>query len=173
MKNHIKIKHILAIFASTLLISCAKINKNNLDIDFSNLKRPNKVNVKNNENILKNNSNNSLDNKSFVKDLIPLETREKIQSKIKYGKKNPFSESEFKLNKLNSSLELTGILNTKINKYALVSYLDKEGTITEDSIGGKNTNLLPKGAKVINIDPIKMQLIVNYENENFIFKLQN
>ena len=111
--------------------------------------------------------------KSIVKDLVPLETTEKIQAKIKYGKKNPFSESEFKLNKLNSFLELTGILNTKINKYALVSYLDKEGTITEDSIGGKNTKLLPNGAKVINIDPIKMQLIVNYENENFIFKLKN
>ena len=55
----------------------------------------------------------------------------------------------------------------------MVSYFDKEGTITEDSIGGKNTKLLPKGAKVINIDPIKMQLIVTYKNENFIFKLKN
>ena len=173
MKNLIEKKIIFAIFASTLLISCAKTNNNNLDFDFSSLKKPNKVNAINNEDILKNNSDNSLENKSFVKDLVPLETREKIKSKIKYGKKNPFSKSEFKLNKLNSSLELTGILNTEINKFALVSYLDKEGTISENSIGGLNTNLLPKGAKVINIDPQRMQLIITYKNKNFIFKMQN
>ena len=55
----------------------------------------------------------------------------------------------------------------------MVNFLDKKGAITEDSIGGTNTRLLPIGAKVINIDPKKMQLIINYENENFIFKIQD
>ena len=46
-----------------------------------------------------------------------------------------------------------------------------EGTITEESIGGVNTNLLPELAKVLNIDPKNKKLIIFYENEKFIFEL--
>ena len=133
------------------------------------MKKSKKVNEKKIENKTQ---NNQID-KSFIKDLVPFETREKVQSKIKYGKKNPFSQGEIELNELNSNLELTGILNTKVNKFALVNYLNKEGTITENSIGGLNTNLLPKGAKVTNIDAQKMQLSINYKNKTFIIELQN
>ena len=45
-------------------------------------------------------------------------------------------------------------------------YLNNKGTITEASIGGVNTNLLPNGAKVISIDPKNMKLIINFDNEN-------
>jgi len=168
MNNNITTKIILVFFASSLLISCSKKN-NDIDFDFSTLKKTKKVSVKNIEKKSKPNS----EHKPFIKELVPFETREKIQSKIKYGKKNPFSRSEIELNELNSNLELTGIVNSKVDKFALVSYLNKEGTITENSIGGLNTKLLPKGAKVINIDTQKMQLIINYKNENFIYKMQN
>ena len=87
------------------------------------------------------------------------------------GKKILFSEGENSKNKLNSDLKLTGFLNTEINKYVFVSYLDNEGTIAKDSIGGVNTNLLPNGAKVIKIDPKNMKLIINFENEDFIFEM--
>ena len=50
-------------------------------------------------------------------------------------------------------------------------YLDKEGTITEDSIGGINTNLLPIGAKVIKIDPKSKTTTINFENEILTFEL--
>ena len=66
---------------------------------------------------------------------------------------------------------MTGFLNTEINKYVFVSYLDNEGTIKEGSIGGVNTDLLPNGAKVIKIDPKNMKLIIYFENENFIFEM--
>jgi len=168
MKNHITANIIITFFISSLLISCSKKNNDN-DFDFSTLKKSQKVNVKNIEKKSKNNS----DNKSYIKELVPFESREKIQSKIKYGKKNPFSQSDIELNELNYDFGLTGIVETKISKFALVSYLDKEGTISENSIGGLNTNLLPKGAKVINIDPQMMQLIITYKNKNFIFKMQN
>ena len=113
--------------------------------------------------------NNKID-KSFIRDLVPFETREKIQSKIKYGKKDPFSEGS-QVNKLNLNLKLTGFLNTNNNKYAFVRYLNNKGTITEASIGGVNTNLLPNGAKVINIDPKNMKLTIKFENEDFVFEL--
>ena len=165
MKNNITTKIILVFFASSLLFSCSKKN-NDIDFDFSTLKKSKKVNEKKIENKTQ---NNQID-KSFIKDLITFEPVEKIQSKVKYGKKDPFSEG-IQVNKLNLNLKLTGFLNTNNNKYAFVRYLNNKGTITEASIGGVNTNLLPNGAKVINIDPKNMKLMIKFENEDFIFEL--
>ena len=78
---------------------------------------------------------------------------------------------EIQSNKILKDLILIGFLNTENNKYVFVSYLDNEGTITEDSIGGVNTTLLPDGAKVITIDSKNMQLIISFDNENFIFEI--
>ena len=165
MKNNITTKIILVFFASSLLFSCSKKN-NDIDFDFSTLKKSKKVNEKKIENKTQ---NNPID-KSFIKDLIAFEPIEKIQSKVKYGKKDPFSEG-IQVNKLNLNLKLTGFLNTNNNKYAFVRYLNNKGTITEASIGGVNTNLLPNGAKVINIDPKNMKLTIKFENEDFVFEL--
>ena len=165
MKINFTTKIILIFFASSFLFSCSKKN-NDIDFDFSTLKKSKKVNEKKIENKTQ---NNQID-KSFIRDLVPFETREKIQSKIKYGKKDPFSEGS-QVNKLNLNLKLTGFLNTNNNKYAFVRYLNNKGTITEASIGGVNTNLLPNGAKVINIDPKNMKLTIKFENEDYIFEL--
>ena len=165
MKNNITTKIILVFFASSLIFSCSKKN-NDIDFDFSTLKKSKKINEKKIENKTQ---NNQID-KSFIKDLVTFEPREKIQSKVKYGKKDPFSEG-IQVNKLNLNLKLTGFLNTNNNKYAFVRYLNNKGTITEASIGGVNTNLLPNGAKVINIDPKNMKLTIKFENEDFVFEL--
>ena len=165
MKNNITTKIILVFFASSLLFSCSKKN-NDIDFDFSSLKKSKNFNEKKIENKTQ---NNQID-KSFIKDLVTFEPREKIQSKVKYGKKDPFSEG-IQVNKLNLNLKLTGFLNTNNNKYAFVRYLNNKGTITEASIGGVNTNLLPNGAKVINIDPKNMKLTIKFENEDFVFEL--
>ena len=169
MKNNIKLKLLLVIFTTSLLFSCAP-KSNNIDFDFTTLKKSKKIKINNKENkdrdTIYNNENNI-----FFKDLIPLRDKQEILSKTKFGKKDPFSEVEVETNKLNSDLKLKGFLHTEINKYVFVSYLDNEGTITEDSIGGVNTNLLPNGAKVISIDPKNMKLIINFENENFIFEM--
>ena len=168
MKNHITLKIILTFFLSSLIFSCSKKN-NNIDFDFSTLKKPKKNKVLDKEN--KNENKIILDNKIYIKDLVPLKNKEEVLSKTKFGKKDPFSKGESQSNKLNSNLKLTGFLNTEINKYVFVSYLDNEGTIKEDSIGGVNTDLLPNGAKVIKIDPKNMKLIIYFENENFIFEM--
>ena len=165
MKNNITTNIILVFFASSLLFSCSKKN-NDIDFDFSTLKKSKKVNEKKIENKTQ---NNQID-KSFIKDLVTFEPREKIQSKVKDGKKDPFSEG-IKVNKLNLNLKLTGFLNTDNKKYAFVRYLNSKGTITEASVGGVNTNLLPNGAKVINIDPKNMKLTIKFENEDFVFEL--
>ena len=166
MKNHITIKIILTFFISSLLFSCSKKN-NNIDFDFATLRKSKKDKVIDQEN----NNKINLENSIHIKDLVPLKDKEEVLSKVKFGKKDPFSEGEFNLNKLNSDFKLRGFLNTKTNKYVFVSYLDNEGTIMEDSIGGVNTDLLPDGAKVLKIDPKNKKLIINFENEKFIFEM--
>ena len=167
MKNDIRLNLILVIFTSSLLFSCSSKN-NNTDFDFTSLKKPKKVKLNNNEN---KNKELNIENSLFKKDLVALKDKQEILSKIEFGKKDPFSKGEIKSNKLNSNFEITGFLNTEFNNYVFVSYLDYEGAITEDSIGGVNTNLLPFGAKVIDIDPKNMKLIINLENEDFIFEM--
>ena len=166
MKNHITLKIILTFFLSSLLFSCSKKN-NNIDFDFSTLKKSKKDKVIDKD--IKNKIN--LENNIYIKDLVPLKNKEEVLSKTKFGKKDPFSEEKIQSNKLYKDLKLTGFLNAENNNYFFVRYLDNEGTITKDSIGGVNTNLLPKGANVINIDSKNMKLIINYNNENFIFEM--
>ena len=52
-----------------------------------------------------------------------------------------------------------------------VSFQNNNGTITEGSVGGVSTNLLPNGAKVIAIDTQNMKLTINFENKDYILKL--
>ena len=167
MKNNIKLNLILVLFTSSLLFSCSSKN-NNIDFDFTSLKKSKKVKLNNNEN---KNKELNFENSIVKKDLVALKDKKEILSKTEFGKKDPFSKGEIKSNKLNSNFELTGFLNTEFNNYVFVNYLNYEGAITEDSIGGVNTNLLPYGAKVIDIDPKNMKLIINLENEDFIFEM--
>ena len=159
---------IATILIGTLLSSCNN-KKDNFDIDLSNIKIPKK-------NILKISNKEdakvSLEKNELIKNKLKnYQDKSEVLSSVKLGKRDPFSEGGINVNKLTSDFKLRGFLNTENNKYVFVSYLDNEGTITEESIGGINTNLLPNGAKVINIDPKNMELTINYENENFYFGL--
>ena len=164
MKNNFYINFIYILFSPILLTNCSQRN-NIIDIDLSNLPKPKKTIEKENKKLI------NPSNKQFIKDLTPLKDKDNLLSKFKFGKKDPFSEAEFNENKLTSEFKLTGFLSTKVKQYVFVNYLGKEGTISEESIGGVNTNLLPKGAKVVNIDPKFRKLIINFENENFVFEL--
>lgn len=163
--NRIQKNILFMAFSSILLFSCSSKNSS-INIDLSNLPKPKAVKI--NEKVDKNIVNE--DNKFLVKDLVPFSPREKLLSKFKVGKKNPFSEGETKVNQFSSDFKLTGFLNTDIEEYVFVSYLGKKGAISKGSIGGLNTDLLPNGAKVINIDTKKRQLKISFDNEDFIFE---
>lgn len=165
VKININKSFILFLFPSILLFGCSQKNNN---IDLSNLPvlKPKEVvdiNI-DNEDII--NSNNN----EFIQDLVPYKSKEKVLSEFKFGKEDPFSESEIQITKLYSDFKLTGFLNTEKEKYVFVSYLGNEGIITGDSIGGLNTNLLPNGAKVIYLDTKENQLQINFNNEDYIFE---
>ena len=165
MKNNITTKVISIFFVPLLISSCSKTN-NNTDFDFSTLRKSTiKSNIDN-----ENKKEGQPDKESFIEELVPYKNKKEILSITKFGKKDPFSEG-VQVNKLNQNLKLTGFLNTDNNKYAFVRYLNNKGTITEASIGGVNTNLLPNGAKVINIDPKNMKLTIKFVNEDFVFEL--
>ncbi len=156
-------------FITTLLlffVGCSQKN-NSVDIDLSNLPKPKK------DKLIKKVDQTKLKplDKKFISDLVQLEDKEQVLANFKFGKIDPFSQEEIVVNKLSSELKLKGFLTTSNNKYVLVNYLDMEGTITEESIGGVNTNLLPNLAKVLNIDPKNKKLIIFYENEKLIFEL--
>ena len=61
---------------------------------------------------------------------------------VKIGKKDPFAK-EAEVKKIASILKLTGFADTGIDKYVFVSFQKNNGTITEGSVGGVSTNLLP------------------------------
>ena len=159
---------ITTIFIGTLLTSCTS-KKENFDIDLTNFKVPDKSKVKNSKPDWE---IPSLSEKLKIRDkLSTYKNNSEVLNSIIFGKKDPFSENKTFINKLNSQFKLTGFLNTKNEQYAFVNYLENEGTISINSIGGVNTNLLPYGAKVIKIDPKNMKLTINYANKNFIFEL--
>mgnify|MGYP000232604852 FL=1 len=159
-----KKKIILIFFTSIFLVSCSQ-NKI-IDFDISDLPKRKKITVeKENKELV------DVDNTKFIKDLDIFESKEKVLTKFKIGKKDPFSKSETQVNQFSSDFKLTGFLNTKKDNYVFVSYQGNKGTISEDSIGGSNTYLLPNGAKVIKIDSKKSQLKINFDNEVYIFEL--
>ena len=170
--NHLKL--IATFLIGIVLASCQNKQDN---FDFSYIKIPDKTTIKtpnkSTTKISKQENSNlpNLKNKTIQNKLITYKKKSDILSTVKIGKKDPFSKGEIQVNKLNSDFKLTGFINTKIKKFALVNYLDNEGTITEGNIGGQNTNLLPNGAKVISINPKNKKLIIFYENKSFIFKL--
>ena len=163
MSVYITKNYILILLSSILLISCSQ--KNNIDLsDLPVIKQKEIVDTKKE---IKDVAN--LD--EFIENLDSFQTKDNLLSKFKYGKKDPFSPGGTQFNHFSSNFELTGFLNTEREKYVFVKYLGNEGIISEDSIGGLNTEFLPDGAKVINIDSKKRQLKISFDNEDFIFEL--
>tara|TARA_B100000242_G_C43021642_1_gene475441 strand:- start:978 stop:1472 length:495 start_codon:yes stop_codon:yes gene_type:complete len=155
----------LLVIPSLFLLGCSQ--KINTNFDLSNLPKPKIVNSSQ----IESKQPKNIVNKSYISDLVPLKSKEQILSKFKYGKQDPFSESDIQLNNIYSDLKITGFLNAQSKKYVFVNYLGNEGAVSEKSIGGVNSNLLPEGAKVINIDNKNFELTINYKNENFVFEL--
>ena len=156
------------IFILGILITSCGGKKENFDIDLSNYKIPQKSTLKISE---QDNSDSAQIKKvNFENKLLPYKEKSEVLNSVKIGKKDPFAK-EAEIKKLSSILKLTGFADTGIDKYVFVSFQKNNGTITEGSVGGVSTNLLPNGAKVINIDTKNMKLTINFENKNYILKL--
>ena len=161
-------KLISTFLVATLLSSCNS-KKENFEIDLSNFKVPSKSAVKISPS---DDSKSKTTKKEIIKnELKSYQNKSEVLSAVKFGKKDPFSEDDIESTKLDSNLLLKGFLKTDLNNFVFVRYSGNEGTITEESIGGLNTDLLPEGAKVLNIDAKKKILIIEFEKEKFTFEL--
>ena len=154
---------ILGIFLS----SCVG-KKENFDIDLSTFKIPQKTIIKNSEQ--ESSDSSQIKTLNFKNKLLPYKEKSEVLNSVKIGKQDPFSQ-ESDENKFSLDFKLKGFLDSGIEKYVFVNYQNKTGTITEESIGGLNTKLLPNGARVVGIDIQNMKLIINFENKEYIFKL--
>ena len=174
MSKFFHINIIATIFLGFLTSSCKGKNEN-FDIDLSDFKIQQKTDLKVSKPEISDSSETK--NKIIKNELKNYQNKSEVLSSIILGKIDPFSREEtktkvkLKVNNLNTNIKLTGFLNTKNNKYVFVNYLGRTGTISEDSIGGINTTLLPNGAKVLNINSKKLKLIINFENEDHILEL--
>ena len=151
---------IIFLLTSLLLLSCTKSpKKSNVDIDIS-------------EEIaqIKKDASRPFNSASLIR----LPTQDEISSDIAIGNENPFSANNSVRSLLSSEeLKLKGILSTKKETLAFVKYNENSGVLKVGEIGGKNTNLLPKGYKSISIDKSKAELVIKYKNEKYVLKLLN
>ena len=137
-------------------------------MEFSNIKFPKKSIVKNSNQ--ENLSSNETKREIIKNELLKYKDKSEVLNTVAIGKKDPFSKEGKKVNSL-TSFQLTGFLNAENKKYVFVSYKNNVGTLTEESIGGVSTNLLPIGARVIDINDKAMELTINFDNENYIFEM--
>ena len=142
MRNKFKIIFIFTFIF--LLSSCSRNKKDNFD--FSDFKMPVKESIKN-EIISSENTNSN----TVQYELKPLKEREEVVSSFQFEKNDPFLFDSNELSSIKnelSGINLKGFITISNENYAVVDYLDNEGSITTESIGGKNTNLLPRGASI-------------------------
>ncbi len=147
-----------------LLFSCGGNNNDNFDL--SSFKKPvNKIQLE------EKNSLEGEEQKPVKYELKALKEREEILSSIKFGKIDPFSNSEGSITL--SNIKLKGFIIIKNKNYAIVNYLDKDGIVNIESVGGINTIFLPEGALIKEINPVEEYIKISHRDDIFVLKLTN
>ncbi len=108
-----------------------------------------------------------VENKPIVLDLLP--SKEEVNQGILSGRNDPFS-SPLSLD-APLGFQLKGIIGSVNYKLAYVEYYDKKGILRLGDIGGTQTNLLPKGWLVKDIDIENGSLHLTSRGINAIIKL--
>ena len=163
--NFITFKKFFILFGFLLmLMGCAK--KSSDDFDLSNLK----MQIKNDKEVIKAKPK-EITKKDIINNLIPLKDRKKILGNTKYGRNDPFAPLNQTSTKEVKDLILKGFFTIENINFAYVKYIDQEGVIKLDSIGGLNTKLLPTNAYVKEINPKKEELILKIDDSFYNLKL--
>ena len=160
---------IIFIFLLFLVSSCGGNKKDNFD--FSDFKMPVKENINSEITSSEITSSENTNSNPIQYELKPLKEREEIISSIKFEKNDPFLFDSQSSNEL-SDIKLKGFITISSKNYAVVDYLDNEGYVTTQSIGGKNTNLLPRGAFIKEINPSKRFISITYLDEIFVISFE-
>ena len=160
------------IFIGLLLSSCNS-KRDNFDIDFSNIQNQKKITV---DNINKENTKSDEKQGEIIQNkLLKYKDKSEVLNSVGIGKEDPFSKGDKRGEEINplNSLKITGFLNTDDNnKYVFVSYKNNKGTLAKGEVGGVDTNLLPIGARVIDINDNTMELTINFDNKDYDFEMK-
>ena len=142
-----------------LLVSCASEKTEEIDISALQLipKKEKKLIPKVEEKVLLPVKNN----------LKPLLNKDQLTKKINIGKDNPFSSLGKEKNLTLKDIKLTGFLYFNNTNYALVNYMGKIGSIKNGDIGGINTDLLPDGTKIKDINFKNQKIVVVFNSESY------
>ena len=160
---------IIFIFLLFLISSCGGNKKDNFD--FSDFKMPVKKSINSEITSSEITSSENTNSNPIQYELKPLKEREEIISSIKFEKNDPFLFDSQSSNEL-SDIKLKGFITISNKNYAVVDYLDNEGSITTESIGGENTNLLPRGAFIKEINPAKGYIAITFLDEVFVISFE-
>lgn len=151
---------IILILSPIFLLSCTKKSEN-----YSNV-----VDISEELAQIKKEASKKINQKTLIK----LPSKEEVSSDISIGNKNPFSSNNSIANLIaNKDLKLVGILSTKNNTMALISFKNESGVVKVGDIGGKDTNLLPEGYKTISIDKSKGTITIKFKNNNYVLNILN
>ncbi len=159
-------KKLFLLILITPFISSCNNKKDNFEIDISKLNLPNK---KVSTEII--DKDEKSDQEEIIYKLKTLKNKKEIMGNIKYGKKDPFSNSISNARNSIANFQLKGFISIKEKNYALVSYQEKEGVINIDSVGGLNTNLIPNKSFIKEINPQKELLKISLMDELYSIKI--
>lgn len=100
-------------------------------------------------------------------DFLILPSTKKINKNEEIGKSDIFSFEGFENNNIISSIKLLGVYSTKKGKFAIINFNNQIGEVKKGDIGDKDTKLIPKNYKLVEIDLDKFSINIESKNNSF------
>lgn len=86
------------------------------------------------------------------------------------GKTDIFSFEGFENDNIYESIKLLGVYSTNNSKFAIINFNNQTGEVKKGDIGSKDTKLIPKNYKLVEINVDKFS--INLESKNNIFEIK-
>ena len=102
-------------------------------------------------------------------DFIKLPNKKNINNESN-GKTDIFSFEGFQNDKITNSIKLLGVYSTKQGNFAIIDFNNQIGEVKIGDVGSKDTKLIPKDYKLIEINIDKFS--INLESKNNIFEIK-
>ena len=100
--------------------------------------------------------------------LIPLSSSDEIVNDKNFGRNDPFLPPQISGDQLSApdTFKFHGLISSQYGVDAFVSYKNRTGTLKSGDVGGENTNLLPSGWALANVDKDTNVLVLVFEKSS-------
>ena len=99
-----------------------------------------------------------------------LPNTQKINKYEDIGKSDIFSFEGFENKSITSAIKLLGVYSTKKGAFAIINFNNQIGEVKKGDIGDKDTKLIPKDYKLVEIDLDKFSINIESTNNSFEIK---